>query len=351
MRNARFLHFAAGLLGFTSIFGASPVAAGEIWTAARGPVPIRNMRSSHLLFLQFTPELPDPLPKGKKHIRVQFDVANNMLAPARGGGSRVIEDHEVQRLTLAYRVGVNRNTEVGITVPVVWRNGGFLDDVLSWWHGVWGLAQNQDDNPAGRESFPRNASTWQVTDAAGSRVNGGSAFGLGETTLTLKQAIAEPSPRGAASWRLGLKLPTGNSNLLLGSESADVGLSLDGRYAVGRDFTIYLGVGGAWLGPARQVRGGQRSLSQGFASVEYHPNSRDSFIFQIDGATAPLLTGNSFADGAQITSTFGYRRSLSRHAALTASFSENGDFHAYKVQSFSSVGPDFTASIGFEWRP
>lgn len=344
---------ALGLLGLVGGRAASAlgVADNPAYFEALGPIPVRNRRPYHLLFLQFTPETGDILRPYGERFDLQLDVANNLLIPSPAQGARVIEDNEVQRLGFTWRRGIGHGVEIGVETSLLWRNGGFLDGILEGYHNLFGLEGNGPDNPAGRSNIPQNQSLLLLQDAQGRKlVNQGNAFGLGETTLIIKQNLLPVQKRSALALRFGLKLPTGNPNLLLGSGSVDAGLSLDLRYSLGRDIALYANGGGVLMGSAGRVPGAQPSMFQGFAGIEYHPNRRDSFILQIDGNSLAVRTGNSFADKVGTTATFGYKRILDRSHILTLAFSENGDIHNYTLPYFSNVGPDFTVTANLQWR-
>jgi hypothetical protein len=320
-------------------------------TEERGPIPIRDMRPYNLLFLQFMPETADTLPYNATAFRLQLDVANNLLVPAPNGESKVVEDNEYQRLSLTWRRGLGRNTELSAFVPILWRDGGFLDGILSAYHHLFGLTGNSEDDPAGRDSYAKYHSILLLVDANGKTlVDQGNAFGLGEISLTLKHGLIPTTPRSALALRFGLKLPTGNPTLLLGSGNVDAGLSLDTRYSVGRDINLYLNLGGVLMGHANRVPNAQGAMVQSLVGMEYHPNHRDSFVLQMDDNSLAVRTGNGFADRIQATATFGYRRVLDRQTLFWVSFSENGDIHDYTLPFFSNIGPDFTISLGWEWR-
>ncbi len=72
---------------------------------------------------------------------------------------------------------------------------------------------------------------------------------------------------------------------------------------------------------------------------------------QIDGNGTYVVTGNSFADGSNVTATFGYERVLDRHHVGFLSFSEGGHIHNYTLPSFSNISPGFTFSLGMTWMP
>ncbi len=316
-----------------------------------GPIPIRNRRPYSLLFLQFTPESGDILARRSERFRLQLDVANNLLRPSPSKGATVVEDNEVQRLEFAWKRGLGHGVEIGAATALLWRNGGFLDGLLSGYHSLIGLQGNGPDNPAGRDAYAKYHSILLLTDSAGNPlVRQGNAFGLGETTLTARSRLLPANRRSALALRLNVKLPTGNPTLLLGSGSVDAGLSLDLRYSLGRDFNLYANAGGILMGRAVRVPGAASSMAQGLLGLEYHPNRRDSFVLQVDGNSLAVRTGNRFADRVGTTATFGYQRVLDSHRILTLSFSENGDIHNYTLPYFSNIGPDFTISASIEWR-
>lgn len=329
------------------------VADGDaVYREGRGPIPLRNGRPYNLLFLQFLPESADALPVGKSRYRLQWDIFNNLLIPAPGQEATVVEDNEYERLLFTWQRGLGKDLEVSAFVPLLWRNGGFLDAPLSAWHRFWGLPGNAEDDPFGRDHYAKFHSILRVVNASGKVViDQGNAFGLGDASLTLKRGLIRATSRSALAARLGLKLPTGNPTLLLGSGNLDIGLSLDARYNVGREFLLYLNLGGVLMGPASHAPGAQSGMAQSMIGVEYRPNRRDSFHFQIDANSLALRTGNGFADRANVTATFGYKRVLDSHHILYAAFSENGDLHNYNLPWFSNIGPDFSTSLGLEWRP
>lgn len=339
------LAFSLLLLGFA--LQAQPAYAqsnlGNAAGDARGPLPIRNARPYNLLFLQFMPESPDTTPPGKNRFDLRLDLINNLLTRGYSEGALVFEDNEYQRLTWSWRRGLTPRTELGVSVPVLWRNGGILDSLIRAWHKLWGF---------GQETGPLYQSTLLLDNpTTGAVIGKGNGFGLGETALTLKHSLVRATPRADLALRLGLKLPTGNPILLLGSGNADIGFSFDARYNVGRDTIFYANLGEVWMGKAYHIPGAQRSMLQAFTGIEYCPNSRDSYILQIDGSGLAVRTGNRFADGPNVTATFGYKRVLDRRHVLFVSYSENGDIHDYKLPYFSNVGPDITFSMGLEWRP
>ena len=50
----------------------------------QGPLPVENERPLQSLFLHFSAENPDVLPRGAKRLGLQLDIANNLLIPTPG---------------------------------------------------------------------------------------------------------------------------------------------------------------------------------------------------------------------------------------------------------------------------
>ena len=338
------------LFGVCVPANAQEFADNPAYHAARGPLPLRDLRPYNLLFLQFAPESGEILSRGKTRYALQFDVANNLLAPAVRNGVRVYEDNEYQRLLATWRQGIGRDTELAVSVPLLWRNAGVLDGLLNAYHRLAGIRGNADD-PIRRTNRPQNQSHLVLQDAAGNLlVNQGNGFGLGETSLTLKHRLIRANLRSALALRLAMKVPTGNPSLLLGSGSFDAGISLDAKYSVGRDVIFYANAGEVLLGHS-PVRGSRRNLFQGFIGIEYRPNNRDSFLLQIDGSSLAVRTGNGVADKIQSTLTFGYKRVLDRNLVGWLALAENGDINNYRAPAFGGIAPDVTFSVGLEWHP
>ena len=240
---------------------AQGAADNPAYSEARGPIPVRNRRPYNLLFLQFTPESGDILLPRAERFDLQFDIANNLLIPSPSEGATVVEDNEVQRLGFTWRRGTGHGVEVGMETSLLWRNGGFLDPLLSGYHKLIGVSGNGPDNPAGRDAYAQYHSLLLLKDAQGNTlVDQGAAFGLGETTLTIRRSLLPVQRRSALALRFALKLPTGNPTLLLGSGSVDAGLSLDLRYSVGREIILYANAGGVAMGHAVRVPGAQSGM-------------------------------------------------------------------------------------------
>lgn len=315
-----------------------------------GPIPMRDPDPFHLLFLQFQPQTPDVLPTNKERYRLQFDLINNLLIPNPIGSVTI--DDEYQRLMFVWSRGIGGQTELEVNGSLLWRNGGVMDGLITFWHHLFGFPADAIDDPLGRDHWPKYRSILQVVNPQGqTTINYGNGFGLGDTSITLKHPLIKATPRSALAARLAVKIPTGNAKLFLGSGNVDFGADLDARYSEGRDISLYCNIGEVIMGHAYDIPGAQPHMQQGLLAIEYHPNGRDRYILQVDSNSLAVRTGNSFADSAAVTATFGITHIMNKHLALYASYSENGDIHNYTLPGFSNIGPDISFSFGAEYHP
>ena len=134
-------------------------------------------------------------------------------------------DGETYRLNLSLRRGLLPRLEAGIEIPYLWHRGGFLDGFIEGFHDTFGLPQNARDNHPRdqlRYSYIRNGKQEVLVDE--------NTEGLGDIRLRAAWQISRSEagpPRGTAL-HAALKLPTGDSDDLLGSGSTDLALWLSG---------------------------------------------------------------------------------------------------------------------------
>ena len=351
---ALFCVLALSQIGVGAVFGdeaPTPDLANAVSNNAikpRGPIAIRNARPFHLVFLQFAPQDAEVLERGQTRLGLQLDLINNLLQPATSAnGAQVREDNEVQRLQISYRKGLGKRLEAAVVVPVLARNGGILDGPIKAYHRALGIRGDLQDNPDGRNTQPNGRSVLFYRTSSGQIVNASDAFGLGDVSLFLKRELLE-NQSATLALRAGLKAPTGSRSRYLGSGSFDAGLMLDARLVLARRVFLHAGAGVVAMGRANRLPGAERTMLQSTLGLEWS-RKRDSILMQIDANSRAITTGNAFADRAPVAVSVGYKRDLKHGRMLTASFSENGDYHLYKAPLFGNVAPDLVLSFGLEW--
>lgn len=311
-------------------------------------MPVENERPLQSIFLHLPAQNPDVLKKGRNQFNLQLDAANNLLRPQVGAnGATVEEDFETQRLKFGWRRGLGSQWEAGVATNLTARNGGILDASIELYHNLLGLGGDAEDNPLGRDNIDRGRSRFFYRDANGNGVDQGSAFGLGDTTVWIKRQLSEG--RFASAIRLAGKLPTGNDSKILGSGGFDFGAAVDSRYQFAERWALFGNVGASKFGSS-DLPGARSNGWQAGLGLEWRVGRRDSVLAQLDGASRTVTTGNAFADRTPVIASIGYKRRINENRSFWASFSENGDYQNFNAPVFGNIGPDFTLSMGYEWR-
>ncbi len=129
-------------------------------------------------------------------------------------------DGETTRLAFTYRYGIADKWDISIEAPYVWHQSGSLDSIIDSWHDLFGFPDGERATQAqdqldifyrGSQSTPIN-----VTQ---------NAAGIGDIRLLLGWTLSEQEGRSTAL-RLSAKLPTGESDTLLGSGGTDFSIGI-----------------------------------------------------------------------------------------------------------------------------
>jgi len=137
----------------------------------------------------------------------------------------IILDGETTRFTLLVRHGLFPRFEVGVNIPYITQSGGFLDGSIENYHGAVGLPQG------GRDLAPRNRLLYNYRRDGVTRLHvDASGSGVGDMALTSSWQLYQSGndEKEGLALNVRLKLPTGDSDQLLGSGSTDIALSLTG---------------------------------------------------------------------------------------------------------------------------
>jgi len=249
------------------------------------------------------------IPSGQSLLRAVIDVASNYIVEY-ASRETVIQDGEVWRLNLAYRYGLRGGMEVGIEIPYFIHTGGFLDGVINTWHNATGLpdgGRGKTGNDQLNYAYTRNGEVLINTND--------STAGIGDIRITgAYQLYGDNRYKGRMlALHAGLKLPTGNSGDLTGSDAVDISVSL-----AARDTTLSLNTGLSFYGScgllfpgSGDLLNGQQRQWVGFGAmgmgwqmldwvtpkiqIDWHsPFYRDSQLSAIDAWSAQLALGGTF---------------------------------------------------------
>ena len=185
------ISFVSAVVGVLLAFPAAAqtdAAQPAVQSEWQGPLPVENERPFQAIFLHMPAQNPDVLARGATRLGIQLDIANDLLIPFNGpNGASVTEDFETQRLKVSWSKGFGRDMEYGIGANLTARNGGFLDSTVEVVHKLFNTRGDGFSSPVGRNNLPRGRSILAFQNAAGQGINEGSAFGLGDTKLWLKE--------------------------------------------------------------------------------------------------------------------------------------------------------------------
>jgi hypothetical protein len=295
-----------------------------------GPIPTRNHRAIALPFFRFEPHI-GLTPYREQRWTIGYSVANDFRRLPETGGAIVEEDVEIQRLALGYRKGISDRDEVAIEVPFLSRGGGFLDPIIDWWH-----ANVLHWSDQGRDTTAFGRSVVRVPGHA----EFGSASGLGDVSVTISRQVAQ-------RWSLsvGIKLPTGDPERLLGSGNADAGAYLQTWLPINSRWRLHGQLGVVAQGRATALDSARGWVHQEGLALTWSPNSRDTWTAQWQGESSSVVTGVPGSDATHRILTFGYRRRLSSTQSIEGYFSEDRDVFNGAFPEGANIGPDFTAGL------
>lgn len=333
-------------LGLAMRGGAEEPALTEF----RGPSPVGNERPYQLLFLAFDPENATTLARNQSSLGLRLDLANDLLLPNPSFGAVVEEDTETQRVTLTLRRGLGHATDVRLQVPFMARNGGITDNLIRTYHFGVGLTKTSSDVFVGRPNVPSYRSILRFLRPDGTAVvDAHPATGLGDASVFLKRGVFSDG-RTAAAVRLGLKLPTGDAKLILGSGGVDAGVDVDVMRRLRGRRALFADLGFIRMAKDRSIETAATSQVQYAVGLEWLVRRRESWVLQTEGGSRVVRTNNAHADATPATLAVAYKRQAGPHTVYTFTFMENGDIFGYHLPFLANIGPDATLSFGVEWR-
>lgn len=136
-------------------------------------------------------------------------------------GEEAVFDGESYYLELVLRYGLRPGLEVGVDLPLVSHSGGIFDSLITEWHDLIGLSNEDRSGPRDslHLSYRRNGVTEYDVDEP--------TAGLGDIRLAAAWQIASDAGR-ALALRAQAELPTGDADRLRGNGAVDLSLVVDG---------------------------------------------------------------------------------------------------------------------------
>lgn len=185
------------------------------------PAKTRNMNPFIIGYGAVVPDTPYILKQDEWMTNVKLELANNSINADTPNESIVI-DGETYLADVTLRYGYSQSVEFLLAIPLIYHSSGFLDQVIKSWHDLWGMSNDR------RDVFPNNQLQYQYTKDGNTLVdiNTGTG-GLGDTIVGVKYNNKNWSSSSTSiAYRLDLKLPTGDSDKLTGSDTTDIAISV-----------------------------------------------------------------------------------------------------------------------------
>lgn len=208
------------------------------------PLVVRNLAPPVIGFGLPTLGPAQILPFGQGRAGLTLDLASNFV-DNRHQSESLFLDGETWRSNLSLDYSPVSGLELGISLPYLYHQSGFLDGFIEGWHETFGLPQG------GRDQAPRGGLAYNYWAASDRQFNLDSATGgWGDLSLGAGwQLWQKPSSGRALALRARLKLPTGAAAKFTGSGSTDFALWLSGEQRIttaSRPWFVYGGGGALW---------------------------------------------------------------------------------------------------------
>lgn len=321
----RFVRFA--IMGIAAGGLAPPLAAQHAV-----PLQIRNLNPAVAIF-----GLPAwDVPFDGTEVAATLEVANHYRFSTRGN-DRLILDGETVRTTVAFSHGFANGWSIGAELPYYRIGGGVLDDLIDGWHSAFGLPDG------GRNARPEGELLFELADANGAFL----AFatpqsGIGDVQLKAARSIGRD---GGFVVQGIVKLATGDADVLMGSGSVDVAVTLlRARELAGRRraASYYWGLGVVHVGdPDRIAFPAEDWAYTAILGGTWQPWPKFGLKAQLDFHSAFYDTPLEELGEDAIQVTFGAWRPAGRRGTLEFALVEDLEV---------STAPDVVVQVAAKWR-
>ena len=226
-----------------------------------------------------------------------------------------IVDGETYFLTLSMRRRINDRLELGFDLPVLSHTDGLMDDMIEGWHDIFGMSNTKRRGPSNELGFlyQRDGEDLYRLESP--------ASGIGDLQVTAAIPIRVRSDRQMGlTIRSSLKLPTGDSDKLLGSGGTDfaIGLYGTGRTTLfDRPLELTGFAGGLALGDGDFLPELQRdAVAFGGASATWQATEKIALAAQLYGQTSYYDSDIKELGGSSLQLTAGFLFHVGRGSLL-----------------------------------
>ena len=242
-------------------------------------------------------------------------------------------DMELAELNFRLRKNIRDVVQLGIDIPFLSFDSGFMDNFLSSYHNAFGFSDY------GRSSRPSNEFLYEVRRNGVLIIQGeGGGIGIGDIRLSAKKVILNNDP--VVSLQAAVELPTGCASKGYGNGSVDAGISLLMDKKISEKVMAYLNVGVIFPG---NLKGNEtvtlKNSVYGGAAVEARLWEHVSLLGQVVFQNSPFPeTGISSIDRISALLSIGGRYTSGKNS-----------FELSLTEDPNTAGaPDFSITIGFK---
>ena len=270
---------------------------------AQGPLTVRTQNPVYLQTANLDPVRALTLPDGVLEMQVN-SAYSNMYEYDFNKTYNLNMDMELWRVDWLFTYGLLPGMDVGLDLPFLHMNGGFMDAFIQDYHHFFGFPNG------GRNFIPNGIFNDRLSENGSPKyLVGPQDLNLGDITVFIKNLVTDEGEKmPAVAWRFGFKIPTGDQRKGMGSGNPGFGFGLAAEKSIQRVH--------GYLNLNYLEDGGNNALS-GLMNMEYFDFSlagEYSFsnhvggILQLTGGT-PRLKGTGMVtwDGVPMDFIVGVR--------------------------------------------
>ncbi|HEY9051599.1 MAG TPA: DUF3187 family protein, partial [Gammaproteobacteria bacterium] len=224
---------------------------------------------------------------------------SNTINRQQTGNEFLFVDAESHQLNLMYERGLSDQWMLRVQLPLIGHSGGFLDASIDSYHQALGLPEDI------RPLYPRDQLNIRYDNGGSTLIDlQNDTSGIGDISLQLARQVKNTHEFALSYWG-SIKLPTGDSSKLTGSDSTDLALWLASHTRASEVTALYGNLGILFMSNGEILKQQQKNTSVfAVAGIQYHAWQSVLLKAQIDAHSALYKTDMNFLDDV-IQLTFG----------------------------------------------
>lgn len=322
---------------------AAVLLAAFAGAAAGEDGPLIQQRGHHPLNAAFGLPTVASRPLASREWQVAVEHANSFMGGVRGGEILLL-DGESTELAVRHRRRLGRCWQGEASLPFVAHTTGWADRAIDDWHQAFGLPD------AERDTFPLFDLNYVWRDAEGRRREiVEPAAGIGDVQLAVQRSLGCRAGRAGsradarAIARVGIKLPTGDSERLLGSGATDVYADLQSpAWSFGRRWRAAAAFGALVAGDSELFADQRPFVLYGTLGTELALHPRLRALAQLDWHTPFHDSALRELGDPAVSLGVGFRYSAGPRGRFELTIGED---------AVVDTAPDIVGRLAWTWTP